>query len=430
MTSINVDLEFSASVFDIAISTLLKPWAGNPRKVINPRREEIKNSILANGYQGVLTVTRDPETDFYVPRWGGNTRAELLLELVASSSIADKLKVSFEPWPGEAQLYSDAVIENSANGAMNSVDTAIALVQILKWEFIDKEYSFNSGSAHLKEKGHNVSPAKLKAYHFLVNNTLVYMENQSIKHLNKNMGPSVQIINDIDRLVKAFVAEGIGEGLTQPEMDSVIGSAFSYVDNEDFSIDRLMISLEKNLSQNITKSPLEIKESIDRSLRKEHVAPNSKKKNKREKLESKKSTASNTVQLATDVATAVGIQGVILPFEKGVRYFVELPIEPLNGQQRVIWWHLVSLSGQLGAQDRIAHLPNSSMLKQYFTRKENEEIKRLVGPTPPLTSFFERMVNVKLEFPKLGQLLSNLDRELEGLFQSEEFVFLGGSDNE
>src|SRR5210317_1422929 len=57
----------------------------NPRRSRNPAYDRIKASILANGLDQPLIVTKRPGDEKFVVHAGGNTRLQILKELYAVS---------------------------------------------------------------------------------------------------------------------------------------------------------------------------------------------------------------------------------------------------------------------------------------------------------------------------------------------------------
>ena len=81
----------------------IEEYSLNPRTGVNPRFEEIKASIRADGITNMLTVTRRPGAVKYFPYGGGNTRLKIARELFAEGDTRfTRLNVVTKAWPGEA----------------------------------------------------------------------------------------------------------------------------------------------------------------------------------------------------------------------------------------------------------------------------------------------------------------------------------------
>ncbi len=95
----------------------IEPYRYNPRTGSNPRYEEIKASIRADGITNMLTVTRRPHADKYSPYGGGNTRLRIARELFDEGDRRfERLHVLVKSWPGEAAVISAHLAENENRG--------------------------------------------------------------------------------------------------------------------------------------------------------------------------------------------------------------------------------------------------------------------------------------------------------------------------
>ncbi|MCG5526610.1 hypothetical protein LRB11_17035, partial [Ectothiorhodospira haloalkaliphila] len=93
----------------------IQPYDRNPRRERNPRYDEIKQSIRAQrGLNNALEITRRPGDPHYMVRAGGNTRLEILKELLAQTGDACFAQVHclFHPWTHEAAVLTAHLVEN------------------------------------------------------------------------------------------------------------------------------------------------------------------------------------------------------------------------------------------------------------------------------------------------------------------------------
>ena len=90
----------------------------NPRTRPNPKREEIKASMIAEGrITNTIMVTRRSPAEKYFPYGGGNTRVSIAQELKREGDTRfDKLTVITRKWPGEAAVISAHLSENDNRG--------------------------------------------------------------------------------------------------------------------------------------------------------------------------------------------------------------------------------------------------------------------------------------------------------------------------
>ncbi len=108
------DMDDSFSVLPIGD---VEPYEHNPRTGPNPRYNDIRVSIMADGITNPITVTRRPDSYKYHPYGGGNTRLAIAKELHANGDTRfDTIKVIVKRWPGDANVISAHLAENEMRG--------------------------------------------------------------------------------------------------------------------------------------------------------------------------------------------------------------------------------------------------------------------------------------------------------------------------
>ncbi|MBQ0960441.1 hypothetical protein KAK06_15925 [Ideonella sp. 4Y11] len=105
----------------------------NPRLYANEKREDIRHSLKANGYQGTLQVTRRHAGEPYMLAAGSNTTLELLQELYAQTGDERFLWVNciYQPYQGETTLLSQHLGENLNRGDMKFWEVAVGMCELL-----------------------------------------------------------------------------------------------------------------------------------------------------------------------------------------------------------------------------------------------------------------------------------------------------------
>jgi ParB family protein of integrating conjugative element (PFGI_1 class) len=95
----------------------IEPYQHNPRIGLNPRYDEIKASMKADGMTNALTVTRRPGALKYHPFGGGNTRLQIARELHEEGDQRfARLNVIVKEWRGDANVISAHLAENELRG--------------------------------------------------------------------------------------------------------------------------------------------------------------------------------------------------------------------------------------------------------------------------------------------------------------------------
>lgn len=111
----------------------IEPYANNPRIGLNPRHDEIKASMRADGMTNALTVTRKPGALKYHPYGGGNTRLQIARELHEEGDPRfSKLNVIVKEWRGDAHVISAHLAENELRGDISFWEKAkgVSLLQV------------------------------------------------------------------------------------------------------------------------------------------------------------------------------------------------------------------------------------------------------------------------------------------------------------
>jgi len=117
----------------------LQEYDHNPRKITNPRYDDIEASIRAQGLQQPLVITRRPGDERYMVKHGGNTRLQILkaLHLETGDDRFARVHCLFEPWVSESETLTAHLIENDTRGDLSFIDKARA-VQELRTLLIDE----------------------------------------------------------------------------------------------------------------------------------------------------------------------------------------------------------------------------------------------------------------------------------------------------
>ena len=107
----------------------------NPRRSVNPRYTEIRDSIVERGgLHGPLTVTRRPGAKRYMLYMGGNTRLQIVQELWRETREEryEWINVTYHEWVSEADIIAAHLIENEARADTTFFEKAggLALLKV------------------------------------------------------------------------------------------------------------------------------------------------------------------------------------------------------------------------------------------------------------------------------------------------------------
>ncbi|WP_050714701.1 ParB family protein [Ottowia sp. oral taxon 894] len=149
----------------------IEPYQHNPRTGTNPRYDEIKASIMADGITNMLTVTRRSQHDKYTTYGGGNTRLRIAKELhAAGDQRFATLQVVVKQWPGDAQVITAHLVENENRGDITFWEKAQG-IQKFKAEYekeSGKPLTAGELNKELKQRGLSYSVRVLQNFAFSV----------------------------------------------------------------------------------------------------------------------------------------------------------------------------------------------------------------------------------------------------------------------
>lgn len=145
----------------------LSQWQHNPRVAPNPERDSLHASMIKDGFQGVLLVTRPPGQKTYVPANGGNTRVELIQQFHQEGDRRfEHIPCQYQAWDDKSML-GRALRENISRGAMCFYDEAIAIHTLIA-PWVTEQLSRNEMRERLLvDEGIKCSADKLENILFL-----------------------------------------------------------------------------------------------------------------------------------------------------------------------------------------------------------------------------------------------------------------------
>ena len=151
----------------------IRPYDRNPRRERNPRYDEIKESIAAQGgLNNPITVTRRPGETAYMVESGGNTRLQILNELYQElgDDTFHQIHVLYQPWKSEIHVLTAHLIENEKRGDMLFIDKALAVRELKEmFEAIaERTFSLRQLTERLKEIGFRVDASVLSRMDYTV----------------------------------------------------------------------------------------------------------------------------------------------------------------------------------------------------------------------------------------------------------------------
>lgn len=197
-----------AGVSDMDMSFVLlpideiEPYRYNPRTSRNPRYDEIKASIQADGITNMLTVTRRDKNSKYTTYGGGNTRLMIAKELAAAGDKRfANLQVIYKEWPGDAQIITAQLAENENRGDITFWEKACAVEQF-RIEFekeSGKVLSSNALHSELKNRGLNYGAKTVQNFTFSIEHFRPIGPWLCAKEVNETLRPAYSALQALGK---------------------------------------------------------------------------------------------------------------------------------------------------------------------------------------------------------------------------------------
>lgn len=205
----DADLSFAVLPID-----QIEPYAHNPRSGANPRYEEIKESIRADGITNTLMVTRRSPEAKYTTYGGGNTRLRIAQELYAEGDQRfATLQVIVKDWPGDAQVIAAHLSENELRGDITFWEKARGIHQF-KTEFEaehGKPLTASELNKELKARGLNFGIKTLQNFAFTVEHLAPLGNWLRATEVNETLRPQVAAL--LELAAKLGQAAGVQQAL-------------------------------------------------------------------------------------------------------------------------------------------------------------------------------------------------------------------------
>ena len=401
---------------EIVVLDQLKPWPKNPRVQKNPRYQDIKDGIKASGkFIDILAVTVDPDfPNYYVPRRGGNTRAEILIELANEDNRFAQIKVQPHEWPGDLIMLSDALQENTNRGGNNLIDEANAVANLLNLAGIDRsKKSIRELTTLLKEMGHSYSRSKLTAFFYLYDRLIPTCE-LSLASSNNGSGPKISDIENLKNIEDSALdvwrthtneppinflslyssrLSALADPFDVHRIQHEIARIFSEELNLDYDLGLAAIC-EKNVQRDLGHSV-----EINKIQTQHKVMTSSGGRASREKINKNDSFLISTQQkdvstetelqdlrhrtfdLAAIIAASQGLKPYVLKSEESFGYYITIPKTKLNNAQSATWWFLASMADGILATPNQPLVPITSISKEILESDNGKLMKQIGLPT-------------------------------------------------
>ncbi len=375
----------------------------NPRRTINPKFDEIKESIRAVGLLTPFNITRRPGEAHFFVCGGGNTRLVILQQLFHEGYAQfERVELTFKAWRGDAEAIAGHIGENDQRGEMCFWDRATGVMDIkVALEAVGgNSLSLRQFEAELKRLGLSVALANISLMKFALE--WLAPLGQRLTGLDvKRIQPRLNLLKRLAGLWGMDEA-GFHESIINPGLHEHV---LSLAPDSGADAEQLMRRWDGSLAERIGVD----RPSFARMLAALDKAPSA----QRIDLESLEAAAKPSVGLTTTAPTiqqepghdigvspeiplttrpipndldlrqqlreaaerlarAGGVAGWFAPLEAlPLGYYMEaspLPQDEDMEIRRTLWWLLAAASGQLNT-DLAQRLPESSRWRRVTLRE-------------------------------------------------------------
>lgn len=191
--------------------TQIDPYDANPRQFENEAIEDIRTSLMANGYTDAMVVTRRREGDRFMLAAGSNTTLKVLKELWESTGDEKYRYVNciFQPFESEARVLAQHLGENLNRGGMKFWEVATGMTELLAMIGRErgKPMSVREQVAELNKRGLRAGPSDVAYWSFAVTRLPALgpaVRHLAVRYIKDHFQPR---LNALQRLAAKFKVE-------------------------------------------------------------------------------------------------------------------------------------------------------------------------------------------------------------------------------
>ena len=245
----------------------IKPYDRNPRKERNPKYDEIKASIRAQDHNSILLeITRRPGEERYMVAAGGNTRLQILKELLAETGEErfQRVLCMYQPWVSETHVLAAHLIENDKRGDLIFIDRALAvrdLRRMLEAEAGGKLTQIQLAGA-LKAQGYGLDQSMISRMDYAVDVLLPLIP----VALRSGMGiDQIRRIRRLETAARRFWDDHARDA-AEGAFDTLFSDALGLYDGPGWDFDPFQQELEAGLSRELAIPLNQVRLELDARL--------------------------------------------------------------------------------------------------------------------------------------------------------------------
>lgn len=156
-------------------------YSHNPRRILNPEYDRIKESLRVHGLTQPLVVTKRPGAGKYELHSGGNTRLQILKDLCGSGNT--KIPCVIKDWQGDIDALLAHLRENELHGQLTFIEKARA---------VSKAIEFIRGSRPQKNTSQRDLARIFGEFGYPISQSLLSHMQYTAKHLQESLPEALQ----------------------------------------------------------------------------------------------------------------------------------------------------------------------------------------------------------------------------------------------
>jgi len=245
----------------------IRAYERDPRHSANPEYARIKASILAQGLDQPLVISRRPSETQYIVAAGGNTRLRALQELHAETGDRrfNAVPCISRPWESESGVLLAHLRENDLRGSLTLFDKARAVREVR--ELLIAELRLLQPSRAdlvllLKARGYALSESSLALFDYLVDDLGPRLP-QAVTAISWDGAESLR---RLERAVRGLWTEHVGEVASIDALQQTLATLCRRYDSADWDLTSLRQALEAELADRLNESIHTVRLALDARL--------------------------------------------------------------------------------------------------------------------------------------------------------------------
>lgn len=252
----------------------IREYEGNPRKLKNPKSDEIYQSIFSVGLEQPLVVTQRPGESGYLLHSGGNTRLWAVKKIWRETRDARFATIPclFRPWQGEHEVLLSHFLENELRGAMTYLERTQAIIRLVE-NYLKKDDQLSLREMVERLNMDGVSTSATGLHHMLECHRFIWPAMPTTLLQGLSRADVVRLLTLRSELFRAWEKSSGNENGVNFNDCWVIVLASHDMGLETFNIERIRSEVTTDMTSMLGLSPklLEVQPISERERKNEEV---------------------------------------------------------------------------------------------------------------------------------------------------------------